>query len=526
MAEQRKILSGDEAVAEAALACGVKLGTGYPGTPSTEILEHFSAIGGNAEWAPNEKVALEVASGVAFSGAKTIVTMKHVGVNVAADPLFTLAYTGVEGGLILVSADDPGMASSQNEQDNRLYAIAAQIPMLEPSDSQEAYDFTIRAYEISEQFRVPVLLRMTTRVCHSRGVVKCWKQKEAPASKHYRRAVRERVMIPAFARGAHVRLVDGMKALAEWNEKSDLHVVSGPEKAELGIICAGAAYQHAREAFPEARILKLGMTWPLPYEAIRAFVKGNARTVVVEEGEKVMAEKILSAGIQVEPKGDAFLFGELNVTKVKRLVSKDETPEAPPKPGRPPQLCPGCPHRKVFETLRDLGCIVSGDIGCYTLGVLPPFSAIDCCVCMGASIGAGLGLRHGLAEEDARKVVSVIGDSTFVHSGITGIVEMVYNKPATGHLVLILDNSTTAMTGLQENPATGRHLNMTDASQLDLAALCKAAGADHVDVIDPTLRHDEFVALVKERLASNDASVIIARRPCILQMKKLSKLKK
>ena len=367
---------------------------------------------------------------------------------------------------------------------------------------------------------------MTTRVCHSRGIVNRWKAKEAPASRNYRRAVRERVMIPAFAKGAHVRLVNNMKALAEWNEKSDLHQVFGPEKSDLGIICAGAAFQHAREAFPEARILKLGMTWPLPYEAIRKFTEGNQRTVVVEEGEKVMAEKILAHGIQVEPKGDAFLFGELNVAKVVRLVNRDETPEAPPKPGRPPQLCPGCPHRKVFETLRDLGCIVSGDIGCYTLGVLPPFSAIDCCVCMGASIGAGLGLRHGLAEEDARKVVSVIGDSTFVHSGITGIVEMVYNKPATGHLVLILDNSTTAMTGLQENPATGRHLNMTDASQLNLEAICKAAGADNVDVIDPTLKHDEFVELVKKRLASNDASVIIARRPCILQMKKLSKLKK
>lgn len=526
MAEQRIILSGDEAVAEAALACGVKLGTGYPGTPSTEILEHFSAIGGNAEWAPNEKVAMEVASGVAFSGAKTIVTMKHVGVNVAADPLFTLTYIGVEGGLLLISADDPGMASSQNEQDNRLYAIAAQMPMFEPSDSQEAYDFTIRALELSEQFHVPAMLRMTTRVCHSRGIVNRWKAKEAPASRNYRRAVRERVMIPAFAKGAHVRLVNNMKALAEWNEKSDLHQVFGPEKSDLGIICAGAAFQHALEAFPEARILKLGMTWPLPYEAIRKFTEGNQRTVVVEEGEKVMAEKILAHGIQVEPKGDAFLFGELNVAKVVRLVNRDETPEAPPKPGRPPQLCPGCPHRKVFETLRDLGCIVSGDIGCYTLGVLPPFSAIDCCVCMGASIGAGLGLRHGLAEEDARKVVSVIGDSTFVHSGITGIVEMVYNKPATGHLVLILDNSTTAMTGLQENPATGRHLNMTDASQLNLEAICKAAGADNVDVIDPTLNHDEFVELVKKRLASNDASVIIARRPCILQMKKLSKLKK
>lgn len=523
MSEKRIILSGDEAVAEGVFAAGIKLGTGYPGTPSTEILEHLSTLGGKAQWAPNEKVAMEVAIGTAFAGARTMVTMKHVGLNVAADPLFTLAYTGVDGGMIIVSADDPGMASSQNEQDNRLYGAASHIPVLEPSDSQEAYDFAIRAFEISEQFHTPVLFRMTTRVCHARSIVNLWKTPEAPVTKPYQKKVSEHVMVPAFAKKAHVALFNKMNALREWNEASNLHKITGPENAELGIICSGAAYQHAAEAAPEARILKLGMTWPLPYNTIAEFVKTCKRTVVVEEGEKFLAEKILAAGIPVEPKGDQFLFGELNVNKVRKLLAKDETPEPQPKPGRPPQLCPGCPHRKVFESLRDMGCIVSGDIGCYTLGVMPPFQSIDCCVCMGASIGAGLGLRHALAEEEARKVVSVIGDSTFVHSGITGIVEMVYNRPATGHLVLILDNSTTAMTGLQENPATGRRLNMEPTHKLSLEDLCRSIGVDHVDVIDPTAHNPEFLALVRERLASNDVSVIIARRPCILEMKKLAK---
>ncbi|OQA86715.1 MAG: 2-oxoacid ferredoxin oxidoreductase [Lentisphaerae bacterium ADurb.Bin242] len=526
MAEKRVVLSGDEAVAEAALACGVMLGTGYPGTPSTEILEHFSAIGGKAQWSPNEKVALEVGIGVAFAGARSLVTMKHVGLNVAADPLFTLTYTGVEGGLVVVSADDPGMASSQNEQDNRLYAAAAHLPVFEPSDSREAYDFTLRAFALSEEFHTPVLLRMTTRVCHSRSPVTLREEKETPVSKPYRKNIQERVMVPAFAKKAHVTLFRKMEALARWNEKSDLNQTFGPETAERGIITSGAAFQHSMEAAPGARILKLGMTWPLPFEAIAKFVAGSKRTVVVEEGEKFLAGKILEHGIPVEPKADAFLFGELDVARVKKLLARDESPEPAAKPGRPPQLCPGCPHRKVFETLRDLGCIVSGDIGCYTLGVMPPFDAIDSCVCMGASIGAGLGLRHGLAEAEARKVVSVIGDSTFVHSGLTGIVEMVYNKPATGHLVLILDNATTAMTGLQENPATGRHLDMSETTPLNLAAVCKAIGADSVDVIDPTADNPGFVALVKERLASSDASVIIARRPCILQVKKLAKTKK
>lgn len=522
MAHKRIILSGDEAVAEAALACGVKLGTGYPGTPSTEILEHLASIGGNSEWAPNEKVAMEVAAGVSFGGARTLVTMKHVGVNVAADVLMTLTYSGTEGGFVLVSADDPGLASSQNEQDNRIYAKFAQMPMLEPSDSQEAYDFTVLAYELSEKWHVPVMLRMTTRVCHSRTIVELHKAKETPSVPKYRKDVQSRVMIPAFAKKAHVKLVAKMHEIAEWNEKSGPNRVYG-KSGSLGVITSGVAFQHSMEAAPDAAILKLGMTWPLPYGMIKKFAAENKRTVVVEEGETFLAENIRAAGIDVEAKAEPFIFGELSVEKVAKLIKGDTTPDAPAKPGRPPQLCPGCPHRKVFEALRDNGCIVSGDIGCYTLGVLAPFSAMDNCVCMGASIGAGLGLRHALGRDEAKKVVSVIGDSTFMHSGLTGIVEMVYNKPSTGHVVLILDNSTTAMTGLQEHAGTGRHLNMSQSNKVSIEGICKAAGVDNVDIIDAVEKNAEFMELLKKRLDSDETSVIITRRPCILQVKKLAK---
>lgn len=526
MSETRLILSGDEAIAAGAFAAGVKLGAGYPGTPSTEILEHFSKLGGKAQWAPNEKVALEVASGVSFGGGRTIVTMKHVGLNVAADPLFTLAYTGAKGGLVIVSADDPGMASSQNEQDNRLYAAAAHLPMLEPADSQEAYDLTIKAFEISEQFSIPVLLRVTTRVCHSQGIVDCHKTPEVPEVYHYEKDVKSLCMVPAFAKPAHVKLEQKMKDLAAWNASSGLVRTFGDNKAELGIITSGAAFQHSMEAAPEAKILKLAMTWPLPYEKIAEFANSCKRVVVVEEGEKFLAEKIRANGIAVEAKKDIFLFGELNVSKVKKLIAGDETPEEPAKPGRPPALCPGCPHRGTFTVLRDMGCIVAGDIGCYSLGLMPPFSAIDCIVCMGASIGTGLGLRHTLPEEEARKVVSVIGDSTFFHSGLTGLVEMAYNRPATGHVVIILDNSTTAMTGLQENPATGRHLDMSTAPKVDLETICKGAGMEFVDVVDTTTEKARFEEILKTRLSENKIGVIIARRPCILQVKKLAKAAK
>ena len=451
--------------------------------------------------------------------------MKHVGVNVAADPLFTLTYTGTRGGLILVSADDPGLASSQNEQDNRNYAKFAQMPMLEPADSQEAYDFTIKAFELSEKFGQPVMLRMTTRVCHSRAPVTLWKTPEEQTTPEYVRNVQSSVMIPAFAKKAHVRVVNTMHKLQEFNETSDFNMEISRSR-DLGIITSGVAYQHSCEAAPDASVLKLGMTWPLPIEKIRRFAESVERCVVVEEGTRFIEEAVKACGIPVDAKDEVFEYGELNVSRVRKLLAHDTSPDEKGAPGRPPALCPGCPHRKTFEILRDLNCIVSGDIGCYTLGVLPPFNAMDCSVCMGASIGLGLGLRSALSEKDARRVVSVIGDSTFVHSGITGIVQMVYNKPATGHLVLILDNSTTAMTGLQEHPATGRHMDMTPAPKLILEDLCRSIGVDHVDVIDPVSQNAEYIQLIKDRLASNDTSVIVVRRSCILEMKKIAKLAK
>ena len=521
--EERKILSGDEAVAYGALACGVSLGCGYPGTPSTEILETLAAIGGRAEWSPNEKVALEVGAGAAIGGGRAIVTMKHVGLNVAADPLFTLTYMGVNGGLVIVSADDPGMASSQNEQDNRNYAKFARLPMLEPSDSQECYDLAIRAFEISEQFKMPVLFRMTTRVCHSRGPVTLSRKTEERRIGHYVRDVATKVMIPAFAKKATVRLTKTMHDLADFNEnENSLRAVYGNASSETGIITSGAAFQHVMEAAPDARILKLNMTWPLPMDAIRSFAKSVKRILTVEEGSTFLEEACLTAGIPVERRDEVFGFGELNAGRVKKLLAGDVSADPAGAPGRPPALCPGCPHRKTFQVLHDLGLTVSGDIGCYTLGVLPPYEAIDCSICMGASIGAGLGLRKVLPESEARKVVSVIGDSTFLHSGLTGIAEMVYNKPETGHVVIILDNSTTAMTGLQEHAATGYHLDGSPSPAIRLEEICRAMGADHVDVIDQG-DEEAFRTLLESRLAANDASVIIARRPCILQMKKMAK---
>jgi indolepyruvate ferredoxin oxidoreductase alpha subunit len=503
-------------VALAARHAGVKLGTGYPGTPSTEILEFFDGLGGPAQWAPNEKVALEVGIGAAFAGARALVTMKHVGLNVAADPLFTVAYTGVSGGLVIVSADDPGMASSQNEQDNRRFAVAAGLPMLEPADSQEAYDFTLRAFELSERWHVPVLLRMTTRVCHSATVLQT-QSNPVPQAKpaNFVRDVPGRVMIPSYARPAHKRLRKKLAEMAAWNDSE------GPNSATdgastLGIITSGISFQHVREAAPAARVLKIGLTYPLPVETMRRFAASVDRCLVVEEGDPFLYEAARTAGIAVENKPEMYRFGELNVERVRRIVDGDTSPEAAPTPGKPPELCPGCPHRNVFEVLHDLDCIVSGDIGCYTLGVLPPFSAMDTCVCMGASIGVGLGLRHTLPPEQARRVVSVIGDSTFVHSGITGLVEMVYNPPPTGHVLVILDNGTTAMTGLQEHPGTGRRLNHEATGKLNFEELARAIGIKNVQVVDPILDSAGIKRVLREALAKSELTLIIARRPCLL----------
>jgi indolepyruvate ferredoxin oxidoreductase, alpha subunit len=528
----RQLLSGDEAVALAALHAGVALGTGYPGTPSTEILEAFDLLGGRAQWAPNEKVALEVGLGAAFANARVLVTMKHVGLNVAADPLFTAAYTGVNGALIVVTADDPGMASSQNEQDNRRYAVAAGLPMVEPSDSQEAYDLFFRAVEISERWSLPVLYRMTTRVCHSKSAVipgsgdPAAVKGGATSSRvpHFEHDINGRVMIPANARPAHRRLRAKLAEIAAWGESEAWETLPGRApldrrvegSAALGIVASGISYMHALEAAPGASFLKIGLVNPLPIEKARAFAASVDRIVVVEEGDPVMADSLRAAGIALEAKAEMYRFGELDVARVRRILAGDTTPEPAPSRGKPPELCPACPYHTVYATLQKHDCIVAGDIGCYTLGVLPPYRAMDTCVAMGASIGVGLGLRHVLPDEEARRVVSIIGDSTFVHSGISGLVEMAYNPPPTGHVVIVLDNGTTAMTGQQEHPGTGRRLDHGPTNQLSIEGIATAIGIGSVTVIDAYAEPEEFERLLLERLAAPDLSIIVARRPCIL----------
>jgi indolepyruvate ferredoxin oxidoreductase alpha subunit len=519
---KRSLLSGDEAIALAARHAGVALGAGYPGTPSTEILEYFSEIGGHAQWSPNEKVALEVAIGAAFGGARAIATMKHVGLNVASDPLFTAAYTGVTGALVIVSADDPGMASSQNEQDNRRYAVAAGVPMLEPASSQEAYDMMFTAVEISERWNIPVLFRVTTRVCHSYTVVEPRGANGAAPPALFRRDIKNRVMIPAYARPAHRRLRQKLAEIQTWNESCPLNQVI-PGSKSLGLIASGISFMHAREAAPDASFLKLGFTYPLPMKKIAEFARGVERCIVLEEGDPYLVDAIRAAGIPVEGKAEMFRFGELDVPRVRRILANDLTPELPKPPGKPPQLCDACQYRIVFEALRQRDCIVAGDIGCYTLGVLQPFEAIDSCVCMGASLGVGLGMRHVLPPDQSRRVVSIIGDSTFMHSGISGLVEMVYNPPPTGHVLIILDNSTTAMTGHQEHPGTGRKLDHEPTNKIVIEDLVRSCGIERVFVVEPRMGSGEFERVLDESLARNELSVIIARRPCILIVKQLKK---
>ena len=521
--EQRLLVSGDEAVALAALDFGIAFGAGYPGTPSTEILEYFSHLGGRAEWAPNEKVAFEVALGAAFGSARALVTMKHVGLNVAADPLFTAAYSGVSGALVVVSADDPGMASSQNEQDNRRYAEAAGVPMLEPSDSQEAYDFFAAAIEVSERWHLPVLFRMTTRVCHSKTILQRRSVEVKPVKaanfEHDRQA---RVMVPANARPAHRRLRQKLAEITAWNETSSLNAILDGQSS-LGIVTSGISYVHVREAAPEASILKLGMTYPLPIEKIRNFTQSVNRCMVIEEGDPYLVDALRAHGVTVDGKAEMYRFGELDVMRVQRILNGDLSLEPAPLPGKAPLLCPGCPHRRVFEVLRDMDCIVSGDIGCYTLGVLPPFEAMDTCVCMGASIGVGLGLRHVLPEAQARRVVSVIGDSTFVHSGLTGLAEMVYNPPKTGHVLIILDNNTTAMTGLQEHPGTGRTLDGETSHKLEFEEVARAMGVPNIHTLKGGSTAEELERLLRQALAGNELTLIVVRNPCLLSAKRDSK---
>jgi indolepyruvate ferredoxin oxidoreductase alpha subunit len=515
--KKRVILSGNEAIARGAYEGGVKVAAAYPGTPSTEILESLSKYDGlHVEWSPNEKVALEVAMGAAFGGARALVAMKHVGVNVAADPLFTLSYTGLRGGLVLVTADDPEMHSSQNEQDNRHYAKFAKVPMLEPSDSQEAKDFTILAFELSEKFDTPVMLRTTTRVSHSQSVVELGDRKEPPLKLGLVKDPKKFVMLPANARLRHPLVEKRMAELKRLAETFAGNRIEWGDK-QVGIITSGIAYQYAKEIMPQASFLKLGMVYPLPSEMIKAFAKEVEKLFVVEELDPFIEEFVRTLGLDVVGKSVFPLCGELTPSIVARGLKGEVVP--PPGeiiqnlPPRPPIMCPGCPHRGIFTILSKLILFVTGDIGCYTLGFLPPLQAIDTCVCMGASIGHALGLDKALGEEAQGKVVAVIGDSTFLHSGITPLLDVVYNKGKV--TLIILDNGTTAMTGRQDHPGTGYTLKGEETFRVDLAKLAKALGVKYVRTVNPyQLKATERI--IKKELQRPAPSVIISRAPCVL----------
>ena len=507
------LLSGNEAIARGVWEAGVTFGSGYPGTPSSEILPALAKLGDvYAEWAVNEKCALEAGAGASVAGARCIVTMKHVGLNVAADPLFTLAYVGVNGGMVIISADDPHMHSSQNEQDSRNYGRAAKIPILEPADTQEAYEYAKLALEMSERFDIPVLLRPTTRLCHSDGVVAIGERQRLDRAFAPQRDPQKYVMIPAHARARRRSLAERMHRLAEFAETESINREE-PGSAEVGIIAAGIAYEYAKDAMPEASFLKLGMSFPLPAERLRRFAASVEKLYVIEELDPFLATEIAALGIKLEPLPESLQLGELNPNRVRAaLAGEDVAPvgDASLAP-RPPVLCAGCPHRGVFLMLRKLKAFVTGDIGCYTLGTLPPLGALHTCLCM----GAGIGEAHGIDKAcgGPADTVAVIGDSTFLHSGITGLLNIAYNNGRA--TVVILDNSTTAMTGGQEHPATGRTLQGMPARRVDLEQLCRACGVDHVQVVNPRETAVTEQA-IRDAMAHEGPSVVIARYPCVL----------
>ena len=517
----KELMLGNEAVARGAYEAGVRVAVAYPGTPSTEITENMAKYSKDevyCEWAPNEKVALEVAIGASMGGARAICCMKHVGVNVAADPLFTAAYTGVRGGLVLVAADDPGMHSSQNEQDSRFYASSAHVPMLEPADSAECREYVMRAFEISEKYDTPVMLRLVTRIAHARSLVEEGVRQEIPL-KDYEKDIKKYVMMPGNAKGRHVVVEAREKKLEEEIDALGFNRVEVAD-TKVGVVCSGSAYQYVKEALPNASVLKLGMVYPLPEKLIRDFASKVDQLLVVEELEPFFEDAIKAMGIPCSGKDKTGLQGELFVRKVGRLFGGEADcgpAETQGVPMRPPVLCPGCPHRAVFYVLKKLGLTVAADIGCYTLGAMPPLAAVDSVVCMGASIGMALGLEKARGRDFAKKTVAVIGDSTFVHSGITGLVDMVYNQ---GHsTVIIVDNSTTGMTGHQPNPTTGFNVRGEIAPQLDVVKLCEAIGVPSVRVVDP-FNMKELEQTIMEESEKDVPSVIIARRPCALLVKK------
>ncbi len=519
----KHLITANEAIARGAYEAGVKFAAAYPGTPSTEILENIGSLYREeifSEWAPNEKVALEAAIGASIAGVRAISAMKHVGVNVAADPLFTVAYTGVTGGLVLVSADDPGMHSSQNEQDNRNYAVAARLLMLEPSDSQEALDFTKKAFELSERFDTPVLLRVTTRVCHSKGLVTFGERKEVPYIP-YEKNIPKYVTTPANARALRGKLEERIARLRAYSEETELNYeeING---GEIGVVSAGVAYQYAREVFgPGASYFKVGLSWPMPIEKIRAFAAKVKKLYVVEEMDPYMENALRQAGIECVGKELVPVYDELNTDKLRKAIFGTESAGAATERkavGRPPAMCAGCPHRGFFYVLsKKKNVMVTGDIGCYTLGAAPPLNALGTVICMGASISAGHGAARAFERAGAdTRVVSVIGDSTFFHSGITSLMDVAYNGGKS--VTVILDNRITGMTGHQDNPGTGYTLMGAPAPVVNIPALCMALGfkEENICTVDPRdLKATE--AALDAALEKEEPSVIICKWPCALK---------
>lgn len=531
VAANRKVLSGNEAIAHAAYAAGVRVASAYPGTPSTEILENvakFPEI--YCEWAVNEKVGMEVCIGASFAGARSLTAMKHVGLNVALDPLMTFAYLGANGGMVIVTADDPGMHSSQNEQDNRTLAKFARVPLFEPSDSQECYDMVRQAFEVSEEFGVPVIVRTTTRISHSSGIVDLGGfERLSRGDRRYEKDIIKTVPVPIFARRMRVTLEEKLERLSKYSETTDVQRVESPsplagegrgERATVGIIASGVAYQHAREAFPEAPILKLGMIFPLPKKLIHRFAASVEKLYVVEEGDAYIEEQVLAMGVKVEEPKSSLRIGELSPDRLTRLAAEvyGREPLKPAEPigdlpARPPVLCPGCSHRGVFYALNRLKAIVTGDIGCYSLGAFAPLSAMDTIVCMGAAIGNA----HGMEKAGQQgRVAAVIGDSTFFHSGITGLLNVVYNKAAC--TVIVLDNRTTAMTGHQENPGTGKTLMGEATTETPVEDVARGLGVKRVVVVDPYDLEATYNVL-KEELDAPEPSVVVSKKACILGAK-------
>ena len=513
----KKLLIGNQAVAAGLHDGGLGVVSSYPGTPSTEITEFLSKYDDlHSEWAPNEKVACEVAFGASLAGARSACAMKHVGLNVAADPLFTLSYTGVNGGMVICVADDPAMHSSQNEQDSRHYAIASKVPMLEPADSQEAYTFAKTAFELSEQFDTPVILRMCTRIAHSQSVVEITDAIPA-VLKNYEKNPAKYIMMPGNAIKRHPFVEERTLKLQEFAENCIYNTVEYGGSDEIGIITSGCSYQYVKEVFGDTvSILKIGMPNPLPVNTIKDFASKVKKLYVIEELDPIIENHVKSLGIDVIGKEMFSILGEFSQktiadafgVKAKQSVSTDS-----PVPNRPPMMCAGCPHRGMFYTLAKNKITVHGDIGCYTLGADPPLNALDTTLCMGASISGLHGFNAARGEATEGKSVAVIGDSTFMHSGMTGLVNVAYN--ATNSTVIILDNSITGMTGHQQNPTTGYNIKGEVAAKVNLEALCKALGINRVRVVDP-YNLKECDAAIKEELAVEEPSVIISRRPCVL----------